>query len=692
ALNNLAMLYDKQGRHAEAEPLYKRSLAIREKAFGPDDFYVAESLNYLALLYDHQSRYAEAEPLYKRSVAIYEKTLGPDHRAVAMTLNNLAMHYDHQSRYAEAEPLYKRALAIREKVLGPDHPDVATVLNNLAELYNDQDRYVDALPLVLRTISSKSAKTWGAVLPGLFGAQADKLISADEAIDNGLNVVQRASQTAASEALNALAVRFSAGNDRLAYLVRRDQDLAGEAVNLEKAIIAAVSSEPSKRDAAAEQRIRDRIAAIARERDDLQTVFAREFADYAALSNPQPLTVKDIQALLADDEALIVINLGAKKSYVWAITRSAADWRELALTAAEVSKKVSALRDLLSFHSIRPFDTRASFELYQKLLGPIEEVVRGKPRLSLVLDGAVTSLPPQLLVTHDPAGKALKDVDWLIRSHAVTVLPSVESLKVLRGKSVIAEAAKPFIGFADPVFDQSPLRLAENSRAIANVTATRGIRGTVADLADLKRALPQLPETATELRKVAASVHADAADLFLGVDATETRVKQEKLDQFRVVYFATHGLLAGDVADFAKLNAEPALVLSLPDHPTELDDGLLTASEVAQLKLNAEWVVLSACNTASADKPGAEALSGLARAFFYAGARSLVVSNWEVDSDSAVALMTGTFAALTADPKLSHAEALQKSILAMINNAQRPDWAEPKYWAPFVIVGEPAKQ
>ena len=271
------------------------------------------------------------------------------------------------------------------------------------------------------------------------------------------------------------------------------------------------------------------------------------------------------------------------------------------------------------------------------------------------------------------------------------MLPSIASLKVLRGKSAIADAAKPLIGFADPVFDRSPQQLAQNTRVVADVTAARGIRGTVADVAELKTALPPLPETATELRKVAASVHADPADVILGADATETRVKQEKLDQFRIVYFATHGLLAGDVADFAKLNAEPALVLSLPEHPTELDDGLLTASEVAQLKLNADWVVLSACNTASAEKPGAEALSGLARAFFYAGARSLVVSNWEVDSDSAVALMTGTFAALAADPKLSHAEALQKSMLAMIDNAQHPEWADPKYWAPFVVVGEPAK-
>jgi CHAT domain-containing protein len=543
--------------------------------------------------------------------------------------------------------------------------------------------------MVRRTISNKSA-TARAALPALFGAQAAQLIPTNEAVDDGLNVVQRASQTSAGEALNALAARFSVGTDRLAQLVRKDQDLAGETTALDKAFSAALSKEPSKRDAAAEQRIRDRIAAIAKERADLEALLTREYPDYAALSNPQPLTAKDIQALLGDDEALVVVNLGEKKSYVWAITRDAADWKELAVTAADVSKQVVVLRDLLNFHNANPFETQTSYELYREILAPVEDTLSGKPRWALVANGALTSLPPQVLVTSDPAGKELKDVDWLIRTHSVAVLPSIASLKVLRGKSAI-EAPKPLVGFADPLFARNPVQLAENTRIAADVTATRGIRGTIADVAELKTALPPLPETATELKKVAASVNADAGNLFIGAEATETRVKQEKLDQYRIVYFATHGLLAGDVADFARLNAEPALVLSLPDHPTELDDGLLTASEVAQLKLNADWVVLSACNTASAEKPGAEALSGLARAFFYAGARSLVVSNWEVNSDSAVALMTGTFAALSADPKLSHAEALQKSMLAMIDNAERPDWADPKFWAPFVVVGEPAK-
>src|SRR5258706_4717744 len=292
------------------------------------------------------------------------------------------------------------------------------------------------------------------------------------------------------------------------------------------------------------------------------------------------------------------------------------------------SSSPETLRALLKVDS-EPFDPRPSFEIYQQVLGPIEGILRSKPRLSFVFNAALTSLPPQVLVARDPAGKALKDVDWLIRSHAVTVLPSVASLQVLRGKVATASAEKPLIGFADPIFDRDLLRLQQNTHLAANVTPARGMRGAVADIEELKTALPRLPDTATELRQVAASVKAAAADVVLGLDATETRVKQAALDQYRIVYFATHGLLAGEVAEFAQLNAEPALVLTLPEKPTELDDGLLTASEVAQLKLNADWVVLSACNTAAGGKPGAEALSGLARAFFYAGGRSLLVSNWE---------------------------------------------------------------
>jgi CHAT domain-containing protein len=144
--------------------------------------------------------------------------------------------------------------------------------------------------------------------------------------------------------------------------------------------------------------------------------------------------------------------------------------------------------------------------------------------------------------------------------------------------------------------------------------------------------------------------------------------------------------VAGDIAGLA----EPSLALTLPKQPTEFDDGLLTASEVAQLKLNADWVVLSACNTAAADKPGAEALSGLARAFFYAGARALLVSHWAVDSEAATRLTTSTFAMMKSDPKLGRAQALRNAMLAYMNDKGSPLNAYPAFWGPFSIIGEGA--
>ena len=162
--------------------------------------------------------------------------------------------------------------------------------------------------------------------------------------------------------------------------------------------------------------------------------------------------------------------------------------------------------------------------------------------------------------------------------------------------------------------------------------------------------------------------------------------------QYRIVYFATHGLVSGDLQKFAKNKIEPALVLSIPDKPTDFDDGLLTASEIAQLKLNADWVVLSACNTASSDGVGAEARSGLARAFLYAGARSLVVSHWDVSDEATTSLMSNLFEISTKNLGLPHGEAFREATLKLLNEAKTEENAHPRVWAPFIVVGEPAKR
>jgi CHAT domain-containing protein len=205
----------------------------------------------------------------------------------------------------------------------------------------------------------------------------------------------------------------------------------------------------------------------------------------------------------------------------------------------------------------------------------------------------------------------------------------------------------------------------------------------------IRRQAP-LPETADEVCFVARALGAAPEAVYLGGNATEAKIKSLSasgtLKSYRVLHFATHGLIAGETQMLTANQAEPALLLTPPDTATENDDGLLTASEVAKLDINADWVILSACNTAAADgTANAEALSGLASAFLYAGGRSLLVSHWYVNSEAAVRLITQTVGILRQQPTLSRSEAMRRSMTShILGGGPR---AHPSYWAPFIVVG-----
>lgn len=714
-LNNLAELYSRGGRYEDAQRLHKLALAIKEKELGPDHPQVLFEDALLAEAYRQQARYDEAETLLRSSLATAEKTPGLDNQILALLLNNLAELYASQRRYKDAEPLLKHALSLYEEALGPNAPNATMVLNNLAKLYGDQGRYEEALPFVRRyeeslpTVSRsldprQDMGASGFAFRILFGAQRAKLISEAESFAESYRVLQASWSSAAAEAVNKLAQRFAASSGELAELVRKDQDLAVEAAGLDKALLAAVSKASNERSAAAEDDIRKRLGEIDAERKRLSATLQERFPAYVALANPQPLTLKETQDLLADDEAVVAFDVGEKTSYAWVVTQTAADWTEIPADRKTLEEKIATLRRGLSLRDIKQaiavgakpelFDLDLAHDLYAVLLGPVEGLIKDKKHLVVVPAGPLTALPFDVLATEKPAARVTRigdiaryrDIAWLVKRQALTTLPSITSLKVLRAIVEGGEAPKALTGYADPVFNEVAARAINQSRE----RATNQIReyatyyrGSEVDLNALRR-LPQLPNTADELRSVAKRLGVPDSEIHLGSAATEAAVKHANLAQYRIIYFATHGLVAGDVKDLA----EPALALTLPREATDEDDGLLTASEVAQLKLNADFVVLSACNTAAGDRPGAEALSGLARAFFYAGARALLVSHWSVESGAAVRLTTGTFDALRADPSIGRSEALRRVMIAMINDKSNEWNAYPAFWAPFVVVGE----
>jgi CHAT domain-containing protein len=446
--------------------------------------------------------------------------------------------------------------------------------------------------------------------------------------------------------------------------------------------------------------LRDDIDRSETEVREARAQIVRAFPAYVALADPKPLRLGEAQALLRADEALVAILVGSTKSFVWALTRERAEWAEIDAGAQALLDQVTALRgglDPLAQQDaegaaasqagvVKRFDLGRAHALYRLVLAPVAGVFAGKRHLIVVPTGPLTSLPLQVLVTAPPPPpssappeQALRDAAWLIKSYALSVLPSVPSLSALRKLPGSAAATRPFFGMGDPVLEgPDPTDRQRGAKRRSASAPARFYRNGLADTRAVRELTP-LPDTADELKTIAKVLGAPPGDVNLREAASETKVKSAPLGEYRIVQFATHGLVAGDLSGLA----EPALVLTPPEVPTEADDGLLTASEIATLKLNADWVVLSACNTAAGGSEGAEALSGLARAFFYAGARALLVSHWAVYSTAATELTTKTFATLAASPGLGRAEAFRRAMLDLIAEGKPP-----AYWAPFVVVGE----
>ncbi|MFZ9414174.1 MAG: CHAT domain-containing protein [Alphaproteobacteria bacterium] len=518
-------------------------------------------------------------------------------------------------------------------------------------------------------------------------------------------------------ALAESAARSGIRDPGLAALVRQEQD-ARKQIAAQFGLLSNILSSPaSQQDAAATASLRTSIDTLRRARASLREEIERRFPDYASLIDPRPATVEDVQSQLRAGEALVSVYVGQARSFVWAVPKSGpAAFAAVAAGEKDIAQSVARLRRALdpnaaTLGDIPAFDVALAHRLHEQFLAPVRAGLAGAESLLVVPDKALGQIPFSLLVTRavpapaDTQGRALfsgyAQVPFLAREKAVTQLPSVASLGALRRLAPGEASRKPFIGFGDPYF--STEQAAAGSTQVAQLT-TRGLQtrglplvrrnapqtqsAASAELASL----PRLPDTADEVRSIAVALKADpSADVFLGLQASEARVKGASLSDRKVVMFATHGLVPGDLNGLT----QPALALTAPAVAGSDGDGLLTMDEVLGLRLNADWVVLSACNTATGDGAGAEAVSGLGRAFFYAGTRALLVTNWPVETTSARALTTDLFARQAADPGLARAKAAQQAMLALIDGPGFVEggrtvfsYAHPIFWAPFSVVGD----
>lgn len=766
-LNSLAALHLELGRNAEAETAAQHSLAILKKTASQNQEQIGWTMITLGRIYDATRRYPEAERAYKPALGILANVLNNyrgDSRFME-ALRQLGLLYRDAGKLADAEAIFKQTFAMREAIFRYDDAAMIESSDDLASVYLRMGRIADALAKSReavgsewkrdtvyakseeekRNLTSEYAEYFRHELAILSQAARNQVEPYPNLAAEAFKTAQSATSSAVSVSLQQMIGRAGTGGAEVAALVRQRQDLAFKFGRQRSSFAAALLETDGP---ARQSRVAELAAEIADTYNGLATISAQvdeKVPDYASMvRSDSTLDVTDTQRLLADNEALVFFATGDAETHVFVLTRQSFQWKVIPIGANELSTQVSALRCGLDYegawfdnegawagdrcnhlldvaysaenHETKPlpFDVHRANQLYTELFGEIESVI-GDKELLIVPTGSLTQLPFHVLVTQSPAAvppasfSEYRDVAWLMRKHATTVLPTVSSLHALRKLLTESRASEAYVGFGDPLLDGEPAKykehedrakLARQARCPATAqqqpaslpdhrAGAQAVIGTASTLADPSsiRKLPPLPETADELCEVAQDLGMDpASHLFIGARATESEVKelssQGELANYRIVHFATHAAESGDVEGMS----EPGLILTPPERPSRDNDGFLSASEIAALKLDADWVILSACNTAAGEAKGTEALSGLASAFFFAGARSLLVSHWEVDSDSTVKLITAMTRELKANPKIDRAQALRLSMLAMIDKGQDFE-AHPAFWAPFVLVG-----
>jgi CHAT domain-containing protein len=735
----LADILVEEGRYAEAEQLARVSLEINRTVGVADDSQsTVQLLSQLGGALNLQRKGREAIDVFAqidKSIAGWEPARRQVFELNGARIVSLYASGQVEAGIAAAEQLVKKQVAR----VGENHFDTASARGTLAiglmRAGRDADairEFKAAIPILMAAsrenaddenttvVAARSQRLQGIVEAYFTMLAREKNPGGDVGVET-FSLADAVRGRAVQQALAASSARATARDPALAELVRKEQDL-GKQVNAQLGTlnnVLALSS--AERDEKGVQAINASINSLRAERNKARLEIGQKFPAYADLVSPKPPTVDQIKATLVEGEALLSFYFGQNGSFVWAVPKSGSvAFAAINATSGDIETRVRKLREALEpqaamISDIPPFDLKLAYELYELLLKPVEAGWKPAKNLIVVTNGALGLLPLSLLPTapsevkldDDPLFSSYRDVPWLARTHAVTTVPSAAALRTLRSLPAGKPNRSELIAFGDPYFSKEQQADAEKADADkvvqvadAGSTVMRGMplkrrsspKLEGVDSAELAM-LPRLPDTAEELKSIALALQADPSKVLnLGKAASEQAVKTLDLSGFKVLAFATHGLVPGELNGLT----QPALALSSPAVTGSEGDGLLTMEEILGLKLDADWVVLSACNTGAGAGAGAEAASGLGRAFFYAGTRALLVTNWSVHSQSARELVTDLFKRQAQDPKLSRGEALRQAMMALADGAgylgtdgkTEFAYAHPLFWAPYSIIGD----
>jgi CHAT domain-containing protein len=730
----LSRVIIEQGRYEDAEKLTNTSLEIyKGLGYGDDSPPVVAVRDQLAAVYSLQRRHADVLKVFeeidrgitnwperRKEVYLYSRTRVSSLLYVGRTEEGtkVAREFWQRARARYGDQHNNAALARGMYAIG---------LFRSNQLKESLDHFRASIPILIGASRESDDEDVGASaareqrMRNVVGTYIALLARAPELAGGAEKVAEESFPLAevlrgrtVQKALAASSARASARDPALAELVRLEQDLEKQVSAQLGMITDMLSLPPEQRNEQELKDLRTASDALRKERANARRDIEKKFPQYAELIDPKAPTIAGIRAVLKPDEVFMSFYFGNQSAYVWAIPKTGKPgFSALPLRVDDLEKHVIQLRKALepqaaSIDEIPAFDLKLAHELYSTLLKPVEEVWKPGKSLIIVTNGALGLLPLGLLPTApaqaqkgDHPFAEYKQVPWLARTHAVTMVPAAAALMTLRGLPPGSPKRERLIAFGDPYFStEQAQEAAAESSAKPQQVATRGVplvrrnspQTSGVDSAELGL-LPRLPDTADEVRSIAIALQADPSKvLHLGKAANEKSVKTMDLSKYRIVAFATHGLVPGELNGLT----QPALALTAPEVADVDGDGLLTMEEILALKLDADWVVLSACNTGTGAGAGAEAASGLGRAFFYAGTRALLVTNWSVHSVSARELVTDLFSRQSANPKLARGEALRQAMMALVEDGGFKDgggkvvfsYAHPLFWAPYTIIGD----